>query len=73
MRETVLHMFIDSLVVDFQHALPHLRKTKGNIIQTASIGGWTGEPGGIPYTATKVPYLREKLNLCYFVSKQEIY
>jgi NAD(P)-dependent dehydrogenase (short-subunit alcohol dehydrogenase family) len=34
-------------------ALPHLRKTKGNIINTASLVGTMGQPGATTYVATK--------------------
>lgn len=36
-----------------KYALPHLRKTKGNIIQTASLSGTLGQAGSAPYCATK--------------------
>lgn len=36
-----------------KYALPYLRKTKGNIIQTASMVGQHGQPGAVPYVATK--------------------
>ena len=39
-----------------QYCLPHLRKTKGNIIMTASIGTHLGQSGASPYCATKVIY-----------------
>ena len=38
----------------FQYALPHLRKTKGNIIQDSSLVAEIGQPGAVPYVATKV-------------------
>ena len=38
----------------FQYALPHIRKVKGNVVMTGSIGGVTGQPGATPYCATKV-------------------
>ena len=54
-----------------QYALPHLRKTKGNIIQDSSLVAEIGQPGSCTYVATKVstvvtlipilkPYLRPK-------------
>lgn len=36
-----------------QHALPHLRKTKGNIINISSLVGVFGQPGAVTYAATK--------------------
>ena len=44
----------------FQYALPHLRKTKGNIIQDSSLVAEIGQPGAVPYVATKVR-IRAKL------------
>lgn len=36
-----------------KYSLPHLRKTKGNIIQTSSVVGQNGQPGAVPYVTTK--------------------
>ncbi|HEY7481763.1 MAG TPA: SDR family NAD(P)-dependent oxidoreductase [Gemmatimonadales bacterium] len=36
-----------------RHALPHLRKTKGNIISAGSAAGVNGEPGATVYGGTK--------------------
>lgn len=36
-----------------KYSLPHLRKTKGNIIQDSSLVGEIGQPGAVPYVATK--------------------
>ncbi|XP_063157240.1 17-beta-hydroxysteroid dehydrogenase 14 isoform X3 [Candoia aspera] len=38
---------------DMKFALPHLRKTKGNIINIASIVGYFGQKLAVPYVATK--------------------
>ena len=40
-----------------QYALPYLRKTRGNIIQTASMVGHFGQAGAVAYCATKVKTL----------------
>ena len=45
---------IEHHLFSFQYALPHIRKVKGNVIMTGSIGGVTGQPGATPYCATKV-------------------
>lgn len=37
-----------------QFALPYLRKTKGNIINLASLVGIIGQKYAVPYVATKV-------------------
>ena len=47
-----------------QYALPHLRKIRGNIIQTASMVGHFGQAGAVAYCTTKVKrslYLDESL------------
>nr|XP_034990565.1 17-beta-hydroxysteroid dehydrogenase 14 isoform X1 [Zootoca vivipara] len=38
---------------DIKAALPHLRKTKGNIINIASLVGLIGQKYAVPYVATK--------------------
>ena len=42
-----------SQFVGCQQALPHLRKTKGNIINMSSITATLGQDGGVVYAATK--------------------
>ena len=37
-----------------QFALPHLRKTEGNIINISSLVASLGQVGAVPYVATKV-------------------
>lgn len=37
-----------------QYALPHLRKTKGNIINDSSLVGLIGQVGSVSYVTTKV-------------------
>ena len=37
-----------------QFALPHLRKTEGNIINVSSLVATIGQVGAVPYVATKV-------------------
>ena len=41
----------------FQFALPHLRKTKGNIINMSSLVAQIGQPGAVAYVASKVNLL----------------
>ena len=38
----------------FQFALPHLRKTKGNIINLSSLVAKIGQPAAVSYVASKV-------------------
>ena len=38
----------------FQYALPHLRKTQGNIINMSSLVAKIGQSHAIPYVTTKV-------------------
>lgn len=38
----------------FQLSLPHLRKTKGNIINVSSLVGQIGQANAVAYVATKV-------------------
>ena len=40
-------------VLGVKFAMPHLKKTKGNIISTASAGGLIGFPGAVSYGASK--------------------
>jgi NAD(P)-dependent dehydrogenase (short-subunit alcohol dehydrogenase family) len=42
-----------SIFAACQRALPHLRKTKGNIINMSSLVGAMGQPGAVTYVATK--------------------
>lgn len=55
--EVILH-FITlsqwSICIIFQFALPHLRKTKGNIINISSLVAQIGQPGAVAYVASKV-------------------
>ena len=44
-------------VIYLQYALPHLRKTKGNIIQDSSLVAEIGQSGAVPYVATKVSFI----------------
>jgi NAD(P)-dependent dehydrogenase (short-subunit alcohol dehydrogenase family) len=42
-----------SIFAACKRALPHLRKTKGNIINMSSLVGAMGQPGAVTYVATK--------------------
>jgi NAD(P)-dependent dehydrogenase (short-subunit alcohol dehydrogenase family) len=42
-----------SIFAACKRALPHLRKTKGNIINMSSLVGTMGQPGAVTYVATK--------------------
>lgn len=42
-----------SIFAACKRALPHLRKTKGNIINMSSLVGQMGQPGAVTYVATK--------------------
>lgn len=42
------------VVLTLQYALPHLRKTEGNIINDTSLVAQIGQPGAVTYVATKV-------------------
>jgi NAD(P)-dependent dehydrogenase (short-subunit alcohol dehydrogenase family) len=44
---------VRSVFLMTKHALPHLRKTKGNIISAGSEGGINGQPRSTPYGGTK--------------------
>lgn len=48
-----LNVNVTSLFLASKYALPYLRETKGNIINTASAGGIIGFPGAISYATTK--------------------
>lgn len=44
-----------------QSAIPHLRKTKGNIINISSLVAAIGQVGSVAYVATKVGILYSEL------------
>lgn len=44
---------VTALFLACKHAMPYLKETKGNIINTASAGGIIGFPGAIAYATTK--------------------
>ena len=52
----------------FQFALPHLRKTKGNIINMSSLVAQIGQPGAVAYVASKVNLLCFLAQACLFCS-----
>ena len=52
-----------------QFALPHLRKTKGNIINMSSLVAQIGQPGAVAYVASKVINILTFYNhVCVFCS-----
>jgi 6-phosphogluconolactonase (cycloisomerase 2 family)/NAD(P)-dependent dehydrogenase (short-subunit alcohol dehydrogenase family) len=50
---TLLELNVISLFAACQFALPHLRRTSGNIINMASLVGTIGQPNAVTYAATK--------------------
>src|SRR5690606_32394563 len=44
---------LDAVFFGSRAALPHLRKTRGNIVNTASISGLLGDPGLVAYNVAK--------------------
>lgn len=48
-----LDVNITALFLASKYAMPHLKETKGNIINTASAGGIIGFPSAIAYATTK--------------------
>lgn len=44
---------LKSVFLGMKYAMPHLKKSKGNIISTASAGGIIGFPDAVSYGATK--------------------
>jgi len=51
--QKILDLNVMSVFAASKFALPHLRKTKGNIINIASLVGSMGQPGATTYVATK--------------------
>lgn len=49
----LLNINLVSYFAASKYALPHLRKTKGNIINVSSLVGHIGQPGATTYVATK--------------------
>jgi NAD(P)-dependent dehydrogenase (short-subunit alcohol dehydrogenase family) len=50
---SLLELNVMSVFAGCKYALPHLRKTKGNIINIASLVASMGQPGATTYVATK--------------------
>ena len=50
---SLLDLNLVSIFVACKFALPHLRKTKGNIINMSSLVAIMGQPGAVTYVATK--------------------
>ncbi len=55
--ESMLRVNLASLFYICQRAIPHLVKTKGNIVNTASVAGLQGQPYNVAYCATKAGVL----------------
>ena len=53
-RDLNIYSTLTLLYILFQHALPHIRKTSGCIINMASLVAQIGQKGAVPYVATKV-------------------
>jgi NAD(P)-dependent dehydrogenase (short-subunit alcohol dehydrogenase family) len=51
--EHVLRTNLISMLMACKYALPHIRKTKGSIINMSSIIGVTGQEGSVMYTSIK--------------------
>ena len=49
----LMELNVMSIFAACKRALPHLRKTKGNIINMSSLVGQMGQPGAVTYVATK--------------------
>jgi NAD(P)-dependent dehydrogenase (short-subunit alcohol dehydrogenase family) len=49
----LLELNVMSIFAACKRALPHLRKTKGSIINMSSLVGQMGQPGAVTYVATK--------------------
>lgn len=49
----LMELNVVSIFAACKRALPHLRKTKGNIINMSSLVGQMGQPGAVTYVATK--------------------
>jgi NAD(P)-dependent dehydrogenase (short-subunit alcohol dehydrogenase family) len=49
----LMELNVVSIFAACKRALPHLRKTKGNIINMSSLVGAMGQPGAVTYVATK--------------------
>ena len=52
---TVMSTDVDGVFYGCRAALPHLEKTMGSIVNTASVSGTGGDWGMSPYNAAKVP------------------
>ena len=48
-----------------KYAIPHLLKTKGCVVNTASVAGVYGSPTGLPYPATKAALIAMTKSIAY--------
>lgn len=55
-----------------KYAIPYLKKTKGCIINTASVAGVYGSPTGLPYPVTKAGVIAMTKSLAYALADQGI-
>lgn len=51
--DALIHTNLTSAYMVAQYALPHLRKTEGNIVNIASLAGVLGQGGAVAYSASK--------------------
>ncbi len=55
-----------------KYAIPYLRKTKGCIINTASVAGVYGTPTGLPYPASKAAVIAITKSLAYSMAENGV-
>ncbi len=55
-----------------KYALPYLQKTKGCLINTASVAGVYGTPTGLPYPATKAAVIAMTKSLAYSMADRGV-
>lgn len=59
----VIAVNLDSIFYSVRAALPHLRKSRGNVVNTASISGLFADPGLVVYNTSKAAVINLTRNL----------
>ena len=70
--DEVFNLNIKAMFLMSKYALDYLRKTKGCIINTASVAGVYGQPTGLPYPTTKAAVIGFTKSLAYSMADKGI-
>ena len=70
--DNVLNLNLKAMFLMCKYSLPFLRKTKGCIINTASVAGVYSQPTGLPYPASKAGVIALTKSIAYAMADKGI-